>query len=105
MAVFTPDKDDVEIEEVRPPVTTDKKIAYCYNPTNATLAISNSGHGTILRGRDKRDYSSGGWVDIASGRIWETNGTVKNVPKPLRDVIAQVFSERFDVTLRWPHAD
>ncbi len=95
--------DDIEIQVIRPPIDRAKKIAYCYNPDAAVLAISNSGHATILRGRDKRDYAYGGWVDLATGRIWETNGTVRNVPRPLRHLIAQVISGHFDTPLRWPH--
>ena len=95
--------DDVAIEVVRPPIDAGRKIAYCYNPDGAVLAISNSGHATILRGRDKRDYAYGGWVDLATGRIWETNGTVRNVPRPLRQLIAKVIATRFDTALRWPH--
>lgn len=94
--------DDLVVTEIRAPVDPRKKVAYCVNLSALEILVSNSGHGTILRGRDKRDIDFGGWVDVRTRRIWETNGTVKNVPGPLRGAIAGALGRHFEVTFRWP---
>jgi hypothetical protein len=77
------------------------KIAYCFSSENLLLLVSNSGHSTMLRGRDRRDFDSGGWCDLKTGRLWPTNGTVSNVPARWRDVIQRKLENHFRVNLNW----
>lgn len=77
------------------------KIAYCFSCDQLLLLISNSGHGNILRGRDKRDFDYGGWCDLKSGRLWPTNGTVSAVPPTWRHVIQGALENHFRTFLEW----
>ena len=74
---------------------------YCFSDTGWELLVSNSGHETILRGRDKRDFAFGGWADLKSGRIWAANGTIKNVPKRWRPTVSGALENHFRLFFRW----
>ena|SRR6185436_15098187 len=77
------------------------KVAFCFSTTSWDLLVSNSGHGTILRGRDKRDFEFGGWCDLKTGRLWPTNGTVSNVPAKWLDAVQGALENHFRVFLQW----
>lgn len=91
---------DVIVEEIGD-IKPRSKIAYCFSPELLLLLVSNSGHGKILRGRDRRDFDYGGWCDLKTGRLWPTNGTVSNVPPRWREVIEGALVAHFKRPLRW----
>jgi hypothetical protein len=92
---------EILVREVAGPIQPRSRIAFCFSDTAWELLVSNSGHETILRGRDKRDFAFGGWADLKSGRIWAANGTIKNVPKPWRPSVAGALENHFRTFFTW----
>jgi hypothetical protein len=86
-----------ELGEIKPR----SKIAYCFSSDQLLLLVSNSGHGKILRGRDKHDFDFGGWCDLKTGRLWPTNGTVSRVPPRWRHVIEGALELHFGRGFEW----
>jgi hypothetical protein len=100
MTAPQPRPGDVEVRQLGT-VQPRSKIAYCFSSDQLLLLVSNSGHGNILRGRDKRDFDYGGWCDLKSGRLWPTNGTVSAVPPTWREVIQGALENHFRTFLEW----
>ena len=96
-----PDAAHIVVEELGP-IVSDKKIAYCFSEDSWTLLVSHSGHGKMLRGRSKQEYGSGGWAELKKGRIWDTNGTISNVPPRWRDPVKEALEKHYHVSLMWP---
>lgn len=96
-----PAPQDIVVREVAGPIQPRSRIAFCFSDTGWELLVSNSGHETILRGRDKRDFAFGGWADLRSGRIWAANGTIKNVPKRWRPTVSGALENHFRLFFRW----
>lgn len=92
---------DIAVREIAGPIAPRSRIAFCFSDSGWELLVSNSGHETILRGRDKRDFAFGGWADLKSGRIWAANGTIKNVPRRWRSVVAGALENHFRLFFRW----
>ena len=96
-----PAPQDLLVREVAGGVQPRSRFAFCFSDTGWELLVSNSGHETILRGRDKRDFAFGGWADLKTGRIWAANGTIKNVPKRWRATVAGALENHFRQFFRW----
>lgn len=54
-------------------------FAFAVNPSNFEIVLGRSGHNTILRSYDKRDFCEGGWVDIKSKKLILNCGSLANV--------------------------
>jgi len=54
-----------------------KQLVYAVNHDNFEIIISNSGHGKIVKGKDKRDYE-GGWIFL-NRKITYYSGTLGEV--------------------------
>lgn len=100
MVSATPSAQDVIVEEIGI-IKPRSKIAYCFSPDLLLLLVSNSGHGKILRGRNRHDFDFGGWCDLKTGRLWPTNGTVSNVPPKWRYVIEGALETHFRRRFQW----
>lgn len=71
--------------EIDPMIAGDPKalrsapqLAYAVNTVNMDIMVSRSGHGKLMRGRDKHDYE-GGWIFPRQGKITFYSGTLGRV--------------------------
>ncbi|MBF0274776.1 MAG: hypothetical protein HQK84_06050 [Nitrospinae bacterium] len=96
----SPSAQFIEVQEINS-IKPKSKVAFCFNSQSWTLLVSNSGHGTILRGRNKVDFDFGGWCDLKSGRIWKNNGTVSNVPPQWLEAIKGALENHFLLDFDW----
>ena len=92
--------DYIEVEQIGS-IKPRSRVAFCFNSSSWTLLVSNSGHGRILRGRDRRDFDFGGWCDLRTSRLWPTNGTVSNVPGKWLDAVQWDLENHFRTYLEW----
>jgi hypothetical protein len=85
--------------EIDPMIAGDPKtlrsapqLAYAVNTTNMDILVSRSGHGKLMRGRDKHDYE-GGWIFPKQGKITFYSGTLGRVydEQGVRQAIVQAL--------------
>ena len=74
--------------------------AFLYNSHNEQIIISRSGHPTMHRSYDKRDYKYGGWIDLKRECIIFHCGTAGQIPKALRDKVQASIENHFRKYLR-----
>ena len=78
-----------------------KQIAFAVNLENFNIILSKSGHSTIMRkfGYDKRDFE-GGWIFPGERKITFYSGTLGEVSKKQRQLIADAISNKLEINLR-----
>ncbi len=74
------------------------QLAFAVNLETFDIIIGRSGHGKLLRGRDKRDWA-GGWIFRGQGKITFYSGTLGSVDH-YRDLIADCLINHLRQPLR-----
>lgn len=87
------------IERIGKDIKGAKQLAFIVNLDTFNIFISRSGHPTLLRDRDKRDYH-GGWVFINQSKITFNSGSLGHIPPKWKEALCNSLSNYLNKSLR-----